>query len=331
MTVDFSTEYLGLKLRCPLMVASCPLASELDVLRRIEELGAGAAVLPSLFEEQIESPAPSESKWYEFQGASAHHFHELMQYNHGPHAYLRHLERAKKEVSLPLLASINAASLGGWVDWSRRIEQAGADGLELNLMILAVDPQTTSSEIEERYVDIVSAVRAAVKLPLAVKLGSYFTALPHFVARLGEAGADGVVLFNRPLQPDINLASGRVVTHLALSTPDELNLRLRWLAILYGRVPTALAATGGVASAMDFLKALAAGADVVQVASVLYRRGVEAIGHLRAEAEQWLANNEFGSLKALRGMFSQLRCTNPAAFARANYTRAISSFVAENA
>ena len=329
MKPDFTTKYLGKVLRSPLMVASSPLASEIDVLRRVEELGVGAAVLPSLFEEQLDPAAQQSAPWEEFQGASPSHHRELLQYNRGPETYLRYLERARRAVSIPLFASINSTSLGGWLDWARRIEEAGADGLELNMMILAVDPLVTAAEVEQRYVDIVQAVRGAVKLPLAAKIGSQFSALPNLVSRLVEAGADGVVLFNRYLQPEINLSKKRITSHLTFSVPSEAAQTLRWLGILYGRVSTSFAASGGVASGMDLLNAIAVGADVVQVASVLYRRGIAVLSELHEDAERWLGEHEYPSTDALRGTLSQLHCADPAAYARANYTRAISSFVTD--
>ncbi|HEX4145464.1 MAG TPA: dihydroorotate dehydrogenase-like protein [Pirellulales bacterium] len=325
MNADLTTTYLGLKLRSPIVVSSCPLTAELDVLRRIEDVGAGAAVLPSLFEEQLadEHSAPT---WQGFQGASPHQFHELTDYNRGPHTYLRYIEQAKKAVRLPIIASLNGTSLGEWLSTAKRIEQAGADALELNLMLLTVDPDITALEVEDHYVDIVAAVRAETGLPLAVKIGPYFTALPHFVSRLVSAGAQGVVMFNRYLQPDLDVDNGRVVVRLELSTRSELTLTLRWLGILHGRVEASLAASGGVQRGQDVLKAIAAGASVVQVASVLYRDGVQALGELHHDVEAWLNENNVPSIDALRGSLSQLRCSDPAAFARANYTRAISCF-----
>ncbi len=242
---------------------------------------------------------------------------------------MQYLERAKRAVSIPVFASLNGTSQGGWLEWARRIEAAGADGLELNLMILAVDPATTAAEIEQRYVEIVQAVRGAVKIPLAAKIGQQFSSIPNLVARLVEAGADGVVLFNRYMQPEINLNKKRVLAHVTFSTPLEAGQTLRWLAILYGRVATSLAASGGVASGTDFLNALAAGATVVQVASVLYRRGIDVLAEIRRDAERWLGEHEYPSTDALRGTLSQLHCSDPAAYARANYTRAISAFVSE--
>lgn len=325
MTADLTTNYLGLTLRSPIVVSSCPLTAELDVLRRIEDTGAGAAVLPSLFEEQL-ADEPTASTWNGFQGASPHHFRELMDYNRGPHTYLRYIEQAKQAVRLPIIASLNGTSLGEWLSTAKRIEQAGADALELNLMLLTVDPQITASEIEDHYVDIVAAVHADIGLPLAVKIGPYFTALPHFVSRLVAAGAQGVVIFNRYLQPDLDVDHGRVVARLELSTRSELALTLRWLGILYGRIDASLAASGGIQRGQDVLKAIAAGASVAQVASVLYRNGVQALGDLRQDVETWMLQNNQPSIESLRGSLSQLRCADPAAFARANYTRAISCF-----
>jgi len=324
-TIDLTTDYLGLKLRSPILVSSCPLTAELDVLRRIEEIGAGAAVLPSLFEEQIANDS-APAAWQGFQGASPHHFRELMDYNRGPHAYLRYIEQAKQAVRLPLIASLNGTSLGAWLATAKRIEQAGADALELNLMLLSVDPQVSATEIEDHYVDIVGAVRAETGLPLAVKIGPYFTALPHFVSRLVAAGAQGIVIFNRYLQPDMDVDNRKVVPRLELSSRSELTLTLRWLGILYGRVQAPLAASGGVQRGQDVLKAIAAGATVVEVASVLYRNGVQALADLHQDVERWMLASNHPSVESLRGSLSQLRCSDPAAFARANYARAISCF-----
>ena len=329
-TPNLSTSYMGLKLRCPIVVSSCPLTAELDVLRRIEDTGAGAAVLPSLFEEQLDNERATPT-WNGFQGASPHHFRELMDYNRGPHEYLRYIEQAKQAVRLPIIASLNGTSLGAWLATAKRIEEAGADALELNLMLLTVDPQVTAMEIEAHYVDIVAAVRAEIKVPLAVKIGPFFTALPHFVSRLVAAGAQGVVIFNRYLQPDLDVDSGRVVARLELSTRTELTLALRWLGILHGRVEASFAASGGIQRGQDVLKAIAAGASVVEVASILYRNGVQTLDELRQDVEKWMVANNQPSIESLRGSLSQLRCSDPTAFARANYTRAISCFTEASA
>jgi dihydroorotate dehydrogenase (fumarate) len=325
MNPDLNTNYMGLKLRCPIVVSSCPLTAELDVLRRIEDTGAGAAVSPSLFEEQLENEAAAPT-WNKFQGASPHHFRELTQYNRGPHTYLRYIEQAKQAVRMPIIASLNGTSVGPWLATAKRMEQAGADALELNLMLLAVEPEVTATEMEDHYLDIVAAVRAETELPLAVKIGPYFTALPHFVGRVVAAGAQGVVIFNRYLQPDLDVDTGRVIARLELSTHPELTLVLRWLGILHGRVEASLAASGGIQRGEDVLKAIAAGASVVAVASVLYRKGVHVLDELRQEVEKWMVANNQPSIESLRGSLSQLRCSDPAAFARANYTRAISCF-----
>ncbi len=325
MNPDLNTNYMGLKLRCPIVVSSCPLTAELDVLRRIEDTGAGAAVLPSLFEEQLENEAATPT-WNKFQGSSPHHFRELTEYNRGPHTYLRYIEQAKQAVRMPIIASLNGTSVGPWLATAKRMEQAGADALELNLMLLAIDPHVSATEMEDHYLDIVAAVRAETELPLAVKVGPYFTALPHFVSRVVAAGAQGVVIFNRYLQPDLDVDTGRVIARLELSTHAELTLVLRWLGILHGRVEASLAASGGIQRGEDVLKAIAAGASVVEVASVLYRKGVQVLGDLRQEVEKWMVENNQPSIESLRGSLSQLRCSDPAAFARANYTRAISCF-----
>ena len=334
MTVDISTNYLGLKLANPIVVSACPLTGEIDVLRRIEEQGAAAAVLPSLFEEQLDhqglglkdvAAASSARPFIE----SMSYFHELKEYNRGPDVYLKHVEQAKKAVSIPIIGSLNVTALGPWLRYARSIEQAGADALELNIYFLVTDPEITSREVEARYVELVSAVRSEISIPLAVKIGPQFTALPNMARRLVEAGADGLVLFNRFLQPDIDLDHERVSPRLTLSTPDELRLPLRWIALLSERVQASLAGSGGAHFADDAIKLLLAGADVVMVASTLYRHGVEVLRTLVDGVRYWLESNDYQSLAQIRGHLSQRNCPDSAAFERANYTKALTSFLSQ--
>lgn len=326
---DLSTTYLGLKLRNPLVVSACPLTGELDVLHRLEELGAAAAVMPSLFEEQIEHAEPSRGalagppRW----SASLQYFHELADYNRGPDVYLKHIEQAKRELSMPIIGSMNVTSIDGWLQYARRIEAAGADALELNTYFVVTDPNVTAVDVEKRYVDLVSAVRKEVSIPVAVKLAPYFTALPNVARRLVAAGANGLVLFNRYLQPDLDINALAVTPDLYLSVAHELRMPLRWIAILRSKLTCSLAATGGVHTAADVIKAVLVGADAVLVASTLYRRGLDQVPRILGEVGTWMTNNGYPSVQAMRGILCQERCPDPAAFERANYTKAISAFM----
>lgn len=333
MPVDLQTEYMGLKLRNPIVVSACPLTAELDNLRRLEDMGAAAAVLPSLFAEQIgKLPGICDSQHAfvtDELGQSLSHFRELKHYNRGPDAYLEHIEAAKRAVSMPIIASINGTNPGNWTRQARLMQDAGADALELNLYSVVTDLNVTAAQIEQRYLDLVSSVRQQITIPLAVKLSPSFTALGNMASRLASAGANGLVLFNRFMQPDIDLDALKVCPHLVLSDAEELRIRLRWIAILYGRVDVALAATGGIGFPDGVLKALLAGADVVEIASVLYRLGIEQIGQLVAGVAYWMETNEFPSVTSLKGLLSQKRCPDPAAYERANYTHAVCTFMAD--
>ncbi len=330
MTIDLTTNYLGLTLTNPVVVSACPLTGELDVLRRLEQYGAAAAVLPSLFEEQLEELAPPAADSGNRAAAalleSAAYFNELKEYNRGPEAYLKHLLAAKRAVSIPIIGSMNVTALGEWIQYARRIEEAGADALELNAYFLITDFDTTSRDVEARYAELVAGVRDAISIPLAVKIAPYFTALPNFARRLVEVGADGLVMFNRFLQPEIDLDAMRVTPRLSLSNPEEMSTTLRWIALLHGRLNTSLAATSGVHFADDAVRMLLAGADVVMIASTLYRHGVEVVQKIIEGIAYWLESRDFHSVEQIRGMLSQERCPDPAAFARANYTKAISAY-----
>ena len=330
MNIDMTTKYLGFRLASPIVVSSCPLTSELDVLHKIKESGAGAAVLPSLFEEQIEQ---NDARWQhnpafhvDAGGRSLSYFRELQHYNRGPEAYLRYIRQAKKDVSIPLFASINGISEGGWVRYASQIQDAGADALELNMYYIVADPTVTAEQAEARYLRIVSSIRKAVSIPLAVKVGPYFTAFANMASRFVAAGADGLILFNRFLQPDIDVDSLKIAPHLALSTPDELRLPLRWVAILRGQLQASLAATGGIHDTAGIVKVVLAGADVAMITSTLYRHGID---HLRTLVDQlrfWLETNDHVSIEQIKGTLSQAKCPDPAAFERANYTKAVSSW-----
>lgn len=330
MNVDLTTRYLGLTLKNPLVASASPLTGNLDTLRRLEDAGVAAAVLPSLFEEQIEHDELELQRLYDFQtesfAESLTYFPELGEYNTGPHAYLQHLERARQSVSIPLIGSLNGATRGGWVRYAKLIEEAGADALELNIYFIPTDPHTDGRDVEQQYADLVASVRQSLSIPLAVKIGPYFSSLPHFAQELIHAGADGLVLFNRFLEPDIDLESLQFRPHLVLSTRDELRLPLRWIAILRDLVPISLAATSGIHFTEDVIKALLAGADVTMMASVLLQRGPQYLAVVLRELQHWLSEKDYESVEQLKGSMSRERCAKPGDLERANYMKALVSY-----
>jgi len=330
MSVDLGTTYLGLKLANPVVVSASPLSERLDVLKRLEDAGAAAAVLPSLFQEQIEHDELETHKLHAFGTESfaeaLDYFPELDDYNTGPDRYLELIASAKKNVSIPIIASLNGSSRGGWERFARLIEQAGADALELNVYFVPTDPGVDGAAVEAQYLDLIGAVRASVSLPLAVKIGPYFSSLPHMARRMIEAGANGLVLFNRYLQPDLDPESLTVTPDLVLSTPHELRLPLRWAAILRGRVQASLAVTSGVHSARDVVKALLVGADVTMMASALLQKGPDHVRQVLAELRNWLAEFEYSSVEQMKGSMSQVNSPDPSAFERANYMKALISY-----
>jgi dihydroorotate dehydrogenase (fumarate) len=330
VTVDLRTNYLGLELRSPLVASPSPLTGELDGLRRLEAAGVGAVVLPSLFEEQLTHDQLELDRLLEttsdHTGEALSYFPDLADYNTGPWSYLDHLEQAKRALSVPVIASLNGITPGGWVGHAKRMRDAGADGIELNLYTVATEPRVGAAELEARYLDLIAQVRAAVSLPLAVKLSPFFTALANFAVRVDEAGADGLVLFNRFYQPDLDIDTLDVVPRLVLSTSEELRLPLRWIAILYGRVGTSLAATTGVHTGLDAAKALLAGANVAMMTSALLRNGPEHVQVVEGELRAVLAERDYDSVAQLRGSMSRSAMPDPAGFERANYMRTLMSW-----
>jgi dihydroorotate dehydrogenase (fumarate) len=330
MSVDLQTRYLGMDLANPLVVSACPLAEDLVMLQNLEAAGVAAAVLPSLFQEQIEHDEQEVHNMKQFGAESSpealDYFPELNDYNTGPETYLELVEMAKKTVSIPIIASLNGTSKSGWEQYARLIEQAGADALELNIYLIPTDPETTGEEIESRYIELVAAVRETVSIPLAVKLAPFFSSLPNMARQLTEAGANGLVLFNRFLQPDINLEDLAVNPAMELSTSRDLRLPLRWVAILYGRMVGSLAVTSGVHTAADVLKCLMAGADVAMMASALLQRGPEHVRTLLGEIRQWMQENEYASVKQMQGSMSQKNSPDPAGFERAQYMKMLTSY-----
>ena len=330
MTVDLSTKYLGLELKNPLVIAACSLTQSPDNLRRLEEAGAAAAVFPSLFEEQITHDEAELTRAHEVGTDSfaeaLTYFPQQEDYRFGPENYLKNIEEAKKAVSIPLIASLNGVSQGGWVRYAKLMQDAGADALELNVYFIAADTEMTGQAVESQYLDLVSAVKESVSIPLAVKVGPYFSSPGHMARRLAEAGADGLVLFNRFLQPDIGLEELEVSPRLELSTPYELLLPLRWIAILRGRVDASLALTSGLHGSQEMLKALLAGADVGMIASALYKKGFAVVGEILQGMTAWMEEKEYESVEQLKGSMSQANCPDPAAFERGNYMKALTSF-----
>jgi dihydroorotate dehydrogenase (fumarate) len=328
--IDFSTKYLGLKLSGPLVVSSTPLSESIDNVRRMEDAGASAIVLTSLFEEQLEleSRALDEdlSRGTESFAESLGYLPDLDDYRMTQEVYLEHLRRAKSAVAIPILASLNGATPGGWVRFAKDMEQAGADAIELNTYALATGRGQTSAELEIQLLDLVAAVTEAVKVPVSVKLSRSFTSLPHLIARLEDVGAKGVVLFNRFYQPDFDIETLEVRPTLHFSTPSELLSRLHWAAILYGNVNIDLAISGGIHSAEDVLKGIMAGAGITMMASALHIHGIEHIGRVLSDVRYWLEKREYASLWETRGCLSRRSVPDTSPFDRGNYIKTLSSY-----
>jgi dihydroorotate dehydrogenase (fumarate) len=328
--MDLSTNYLGLKLRTPLVVAASPLSDDIDKIKRMEDAGAAGVVLYSLFEEQLRRDrlelAHNLEQGTESFAEALTYFPEPEEYHLGPEDYLKHIASAKKSVKMPIIASLNGSSAGGWTSYAKAIQQAGADALELNIYYIPTDLNMTGAEVEQTYLDILTAVKAEVTIPVSVKLSPFFSNFANMAKRLDEAGANGLVLFNRFYQPDFDLQDLGVTASLTLSTSNDLLLRLRWLAVLFGRVKASLAVTGGVHTPVDALKAVMAGAGGVQVVSSLLKNGPEHIKGLVDGMRAWLEEHEYDSLKQAMGSMSLERSPNPAAFERANYMKVLAAY-----
>jgi dihydroorotate dehydrogenase (fumarate) len=328
--IDFSTRYMGLKLSGPIVVSSTPLSESLDNVRRMEDAGAAAIVLTSLFEEQLalESGALDADleRGTESFAESLGYLPDLNDYRMTNETYLEHLRRSKEAVKIPIMASLNGATPGGWVRFARDMEQAGADAIELNTYALATDRSQTSTELELQLLELVASVTSAVKIPVAVKLSQSFTSIPHLVSRLEDAGARGVVLFNRFYQPDFDIETLEVRPTLHFSTPSELLPRLHWAAILYGHMNSDLAITGGVHSAEDVLKGIMAGAGVTMMCSALHIHGIDHIGRVLADMRYWLEKREYTSLWETRGCLSRRSVPDTSPFDRGNYIKTLSSY-----
>ncbi len=328
--IDLSTEYLGLKLKSPFVVSSSPLTESVQSIQRLEEAGAAAVVLPSIFEEQLtlESNALDSdlSRGTESFAESLSFFPAYDSYRQGHETYLNHIRSAKSEVGIPVFASLNGATAGGWVSFAREIEQAGADALELNTYSLPIDPRVASAEIEEGIVELVRQVKVSTNIPIAVKLSPQFTSIPNLAAMLDQAGANGLVLFNRFYQPDFDIEGLNVTPKLALSRPEELLMRLHWTAILYGTLRAELAVTGGVHTAEDVLKSIMAGAQVAMMTSALLVDGIPHLAAVQSDLLRWMEEHEYESVWQMRGSLSRQSVPNPVAFERGNYIKTLSSY-----
>ncbi len=329
-TIDLSTTYLGLKLKNPLVASSSPMCQDVGNIRRLEDAGASAVVLHSLFEEQIDQESGELDRFItqsaDISAEATSHFPDLLYRVMGPDAYLAHIAKCKQAVKIPIIASLNGTTKGGWIAYAKQMEQAGADALELNIYYLPVDPELTGEQVEQRYIDLVFAIRREVRIPVAVKLGPYFSSMANMARRLTVAGADGLVLFNRFYQPDYDLEGLEVVPNLILSNSHELLLRLHWIAILYGSVSADLALTGGVHCATDVVKAMMAGARVAMMTSALLKRGISYLDTLCTELLVWMGEHEYDSIRQMQGSMSRNSVPQPKAFERANYMKVLSSY-----
>ncbi len=328
--MDLTTTYLGMKLRSPLVPSASPLSEEIDNIRAMEDAGAGAAVFYSLFEEQLRLDTFELNHHLTYGTESfpeaLSYFPQPVEYHLGPDGYLNHIRRAKEAVDIPIIASLNGSSLGGWIDFARLIEQAGANALELNVYHIPTDMNMTGAEVEQQYIEVLKAVKAAIRIPVAIKLSPFFSNMANMAKRLDEAGADGLVLFNRFYQPDIDLETLEVKPNVILSTPQALRLPMRWIAILHGHIKASLAATSGVHEAQDVLKMLMAGADVTMLCSVLLRHGVNHIRIIEQEVRRWMTEHEYVSVRQMQGSVSQKNCADPTAFERAQYMKALTTY-----
>jgi len=329
--MDITTTYLGLKLRSPLIVgAAAPLTEDMDHLKRMVEAGAGAIVLHSFFEEQLRQERLDLhhhlTHGTESFAEALSYFPEPEIFHVGADEYLNHIRQAKAMSGIPIIASLNGSTSGGWLEYAKGIEQAGADALELNIYYVPNDLELTGEHVEQNYLDILRMVRAEVTIPIAMKLSPFFSNTANMAKQLAEVGANGLVLFNRFYQPDIDIENLEVRPHVILSNPQAMRLPLRWIAMLYGRVPVDFAATGGIANAIDVIKMLMVGAKVTQLVSVLLRHGVGEIQKIEQGLIHWLDQNEYESVKQMQGSMSQMNCPNPSAFERAQYMKAIQNY-----
>lgn len=328
--MNLSTTYMGLKLKSPVVPSASPLSEDIDNIRRMEDAGAAAVTLHSLFEEQLtlerlELHERTTQGTESFQ-ESLSYFPEPEEYKLGPEEYLEHIRKAKEAVEIPIIASLNGASLGGWTDYAKQMESAGADALELNIYNIPTAPDVAGQDVEKTYVDILKAVKKVVKIPVAVKLSPFFSNMANMAKQLDEAGADALVLFNRFYQPDIDLDELEVHPHILLSTPQALRLPMRWVAILYGRIEADLAATSGIHWGRDVIKVVMAGASVAEICSALLKNGIDHIRVVLQAVQEWMEEHEYASIEQMKGSMSQVKCPDPSAFERSQYMRALTTY-----
>jgi len=325
--MKLDTTYLGLQLRSPFLVGASPLGDDLDMARRLEDAGASALVLHSLFEEQLSNDACAVDSFTEAieesYAEATSYFPDPSEYSFGPEEYLSHIARLKQHLAIPVIASLNGRTPGGWISHAKLMQDAGADAIELNIYEVPTDPAETGLEVEERVIEIVAGVREILTIPLAVKLAPFYSSLPNFATRLAMAGADGLVLFNRFYQPDLDIENLTVEPKIFLSTSSELLLRIRWMAVLHGKTTAALALSGGVHKVHDAVKGIMAGADVLQLVSLILRHGPQALECLKKDFVQWMHEHEYEDIAEMRGCLSHRNSPDPAAFERANYLRVL--------
>jgi dihydroorotate dehydrogenase (fumarate) len=328
--MDLSTTYMGMKLKNPIVHSASPLTENVDNIRRLEDAGASAIVMYSIFEEQITMESRQLDHFLEYGtesfGEALSYFPDLESYKSGPEEYLDKIVEAKKTAGIPIIGSLNGVSTGGWIDYAKKIQEAGADALELNIYYIPTDPKLTGADVVKMYFEIVSDVKKSVSIPVSVKIGPFFSALANVTTRLADAGADALVLFNRFYQPDIDLENLQVTPHLVLSTSHELRLPLRWVAILYGRVPVDFGISTGIHTHEDVLKGLMAGAKVTMVTSEILKKGAGRVTELLRDLSAWMEEHEYESVRQLLGSMSQKNCAEPAAFERANYMKTLHSW-----
>jgi dihydroorotate dehydrogenase (fumarate) len=328
--VDLSTTYMGLKLRNPIVPSASPLSSSLDNIKRMEDAGAAAVTLHSLFEEQIEFEA-AELAYFLERGTESFaealtYFPEVHEYRRAPDDYVEHIRKAKEATGIPIIASLNGISTGGWIQYARRFQEAGADAVELNVYFIPSNPHLMSYDVEDLYVKILKEVKKHVTIPVAMKLSPYFSAMPHVASMLDAEGANALVLFNRFYQPDIDIENLEVTPNLQLSTSTEMRLPLRWIAILYGRVDCSMALTTGIHTFEDVIKAIMVGADVANTCSVLLKEGIGKIDDLLQGVTTWMDEHEYDSIEQMKGSMSHKSVAEPAAFERANYMKVLNSY-----
>lgn len=329
--MDMQTAWMGLKLKNPLVVAACPLSYKLENIRQMEDAGASAVVMYSLFEEQISHEA-QELHYYTVQGTdsfaeSLSYFPEEDNYNLGPEEYLEHIREAKAATDIPIIASLNGVTRGGWIDYARRMEEAGADAIELNIYLVPTNPDVTGAEIESVYMNILAAVKACVRIPVAMKLSPFFSSIPNMARKLEQMDVDGLTLFNRFYQPELNLETLEIEPMIRLSSPGSMTLSLRWIAILYDRVGVSLCANQGIHSGEDVVKSIMAGADCVQICAVLLKNGIDAMKGILTSMDAWAEEKEYESIEQIKGSMSQKSVAEPTKFERANYMKALSSYM----